>query len=371
MSGLSSLTTLDLRWNMISDIAPLAAMTRLTTLRLAANEITDLRPLASLRSLTTLYLYRNEIAELGPLTGLKSLTTLDLSSNEIGELGPLADLSSLTALDLGDNAISDVAPLAGLTSVWNLSLSRNAIADAAPLASLNALWQLGLDGNRLTALPAGFFADALGMPVLWLHDNPGAPFVLEAVPVLATSAGQRPARVAVRIAEGAPLALEVALEAAGGRVAADAALMPPGAVVSPALDVWPAGREPVVVRVAGLATPSSLYSGIEFAAGPPLVLNDLAEYSDLDEPADVDLAAAFREFEGSPLAFAIRTSDPGVAAAELAGAVLRIVPAGPGTATITVTATTADGRKATRVFDVTVPGPLPLRGWRWALLEGR
>ena len=176
------MTTLDLRSNMISDIAPLAAMTRLTTLRLAANEIADLRPLASLKS--------------------------------------------LTRLELAGNAISDVAPLAGLTSVWNLSLSRNAIADAAPLASLNALWQLGLDGNRLTALPAGFFADALGIPVLWLHDNPGAPFVLEAAPVLATSAGQRPARVAVRIAEGAPLALEVALEAAGGRVAADAALMP-------------------------------------------------------------------------------------------------------------------------------------------------
>lgn len=124
--------------------------------------------------------------------------------------------------------------------------------------------------------------------------------------------------------------------------------------------------------IAGCRDIVLFYFGIELAAGPPLVLNDLAEYPDFEEPADVDLAAAFREFEGSgPPAFAIRTSDSGVAAAERTGTTLRIVPVGPGVATITVTATVADGRTATRVFDITVPGPSPLRGWRWKLLEGR
>ena len=387
LAGLESLATLNLSHNELAEFEPMASFTSLRRLWLHGNAISDVAPLAGLTWLTELSLSENEITDLRPLAGLTSLRTLYLGSNEIDDLGPLAGLASMTYLDLGENQVADLRPLAGLASLKQIYLDGNEIADVAPLAALTQLCTLYLDDNRLTTLPPGFFSDVGGLAQLDLDDNPGAPFTLKATPVLSTSAEERPARVAVRIAEGAPFGFDIALDAAGGRLAADASAMAAGALLSETLDVWPAGRQRVVVRVTGVPSsppflPDDLvagcgevlafYAGVEFTAGPPLVLNDLAEYSGFEEPADIDLAAAFREFEGlGPLAFAIRTSDSGVAAAERTGTTLRIVPVGPGVATITVTATVADGRTATRVFDITVPGPPPLRGWRWKLLEGR
>ncbi|PKK82129.1 MAG: hypothetical protein CVT49_15375, partial [candidate division Zixibacteria bacterium HGW-Zixibacteria-1] len=57
-------------------------------------------PLKELTNLTTLDLYYNQISELAPLKELKKLTTLDLSSNQISELAPLKELKKLTTLDL-------------------------------------------------------------------------------------------------------------------------------------------------------------------------------------------------------------------------------------------------------------------------------
>ena len=416
LTGLTALTVLYLHDNAISSVAALAGLKSLTLLNLDGNEVTDLGPLAETKSLRILSLDRNRISEIAALAGLTSLTFLSLYDNEISDAAPLAGLTSLRSLYLHENMVSDVAPLAGLKSLWKLSIFSNRVADAAPLAGLASLeylflhdnaiadmgplaglrsliWldlndnrlttlvpklfeklprltALGLAGNRLTALPAGFFAGAARSLFVTLDDNPGAPFVIEAVPVLATTPRQRPARVAVRIAEGAPVELEVALRVVGGRPEAGATRMAAGALLSDALTVWPAGRGPVLIQAEVPELPTS-YVGIALGAGSPLTLNGLAEYSDLDEPAEIDLASAFPDFDGAPfLAYATRTSDPAVVAADRTGNVLRIVPRGPGMATITVTATAADGRTVTRVFDITVPGAPPLRGWRWKLLEG-
>lgn len=417
LGGLTTLTVLYLHDNAISSVAALAGLRSLTLLNLYDNEVTDLGPLAETKSLRILSLGVNRISEIAALAGLTSLTFLSLDDNEISDVAPLARLTSLTSLHMSWNAVSSVAPLAGLTSLRKLAMASNRVADVAPLAGLASLeylflydnaiadmgplaglrsltWLdlndnrlttlvprlfeglprltvLGLAGNRLTALPSGFFAGVDRSLFLALDDNPGTPFVIEAVPVLATTPRQRPARVAVRIAEGAPVELEVALRAVGGRPGADATRMAAGALLSDALTVWPAGRGPVLVQAEVPELPAS-YVGIALSAGSPLTLNGLAEYSDLDEPATIDLTSAFRAFDGTPLlGYTVRTSDPAVAAADRNGSMLRIEPVGPGMATVTVTATTSDGRTATLVFDITVPGAPPLRGWRWKLVEGR
>ena len=406
LAGLRSLTSLSLRGHAISDVAPLAGLSSLMDLYLDRNRISDLSPLAGLSALEYLALSSNAISDLAPLAGLSSLEHLGLRSNAISNVAPLANLSSLRYLDLGYNAFWDVAPLAGLASLTDLRLHSNEIAELRPLGPLPRLRSLYLSRNRLRTLPPGLFVDVgdprgqtifsndgtrgpvRGLTDLVLDGNPGAPFRLALQPVLASAPYERPAHVAVQLAEGAPLVLNVGLEAVGGSLAADVATVAPGALRSEVLAVWPAGRGPVVVRVGAVPKlpggracadlvrapdPCAAldYTGVEFEAGEPLVLTHLAEYSDLEEPAEIDLAAVFRELGGSAsLTFAVRTSDPTVTAAALAGMVLRIVPMGPGTATVTVTATTADGRTETRVFDTTVPGATRLRGWRWKLLEG-
>ena len=371
LAGLTSLTELDLSDNQIVELGPLAGLTTLTSLRLRRNEIVDVAPLADLTSLTELDLTYNEIVELGPLAGLTTLTSLDLWGNDIADVAPLAGLTSLTELDLTHNEIVELGPLAGLTALTSLDLAANEIAEIAPLAALTRLRSLSLSGNELTDLPPGFFADVHGLTYLTLHGNPGAPFTLEAVPVLVTEAAQRPAQVAARITEGAPFAIDVTFDAVDGRLQSAVASMAAGALQSGVLEVWPVGRGPVVVHAIRIEPPPSEYTGVELAAGLPLVLNGLADYSDLEESAYIDLATVFREFDGSTdPTYMTRTSDPAVAAAEQAGTGLRIVPVGPGMATITVTATTTNGRTATRVFDITVPGGRRLGSWRWKLLDG-
>lgn len=115
VSGLTSLTELDLSHNRIQDIKPLSCLTSLTRLNLGVNRIQDVKPLSGLTSLTTLSLEGNKIQDLEPLTGLTSLTELHLRDNVIQDIKPLGGLTALTVLTLTHNKIQDMGPLSGLT----------------------------------------------------------------------------------------------------------------------------------------------------------------------------------------------------------------------------------------------------------------
>ena len=97
--------------NTITDISPLAGLTKLTELHLYDNAITDISPLAGLTKLTTLYLLGNTITDISPLAGLTKLTKLYLYDNAITDISPLTELTNLTVLDLWNNAITDISPL--------------------------------------------------------------------------------------------------------------------------------------------------------------------------------------------------------------------------------------------------------------------
>ena len=78
-----------------------------TKLYLYCCKITDLMPLAGLTRLEELYLNNNQITDPKPLEGLTNLTRLDLDCNQITDLTPLAGLTKLTKLELGYNPIPD------------------------------------------------------------------------------------------------------------------------------------------------------------------------------------------------------------------------------------------------------------------------
>ena len=96
---------------------------------------------------TSLDLRYNKISDLSPLDGLTNLEVLKLYGNEISDLSPLKGLTKLKALDLGGNLISDLSPLAGLTNLTVLILIVNVIADLSPLKGLTNLEFLSLHGN--------------------------------------------------------------------------------------------------------------------------------------------------------------------------------------------------------------------------------
>ncbi len=104
MGSLTTLETLNLYYNDIVDVTPLATMAGLTELYLYGNQIVDVSPLADLTGLLTLdlgfqYDYTNVVYVL--TTGVDTLVTLvnatylNLSSN--GVTIPCADLATLIA----------------------------------------------------------------------------------------------------------------------------------------------------------------------------------------------------------------------------------------------------------------------------------
>ena len=185
LSANSSVTSLDLSWNIIGDSGAtflsqaLATNSSLNSLNLNSNGIGDSgatflsQALATNSSLTSLDLSWNSIDDSGAtslsraLTVNSSLTSLGLSNDSIGPSGAtslsqaLATNSSLTSLDLCGNRIgasgatSLSQALAGNTSLTSLNLIHNDIGASGAtslfqaLATNSSLTSLNLRLNRI------------------------------------------------------------------------------------------------------------------------------------------------------------------------------------------------------------------------------
>ena len=83
-------------------------------------------------SLKSLYLMTNVISDVFALGGLTSLETLILSSNRISEFS-LSELKSLKTLDLKNNRLTSVTVIGSLSNIEKLYLDHNRILDFTPL----------------------------------------------------------------------------------------------------------------------------------------------------------------------------------------------------------------------------------------------
>ena len=186
------LQTLNLRDHQITDVLPLAGLTRLTRLVLDGNPVEngdvlfrlkqrgtritgvvvpdavvfrDMGLEAAVRSalrlsahypitaaamatLTQLTATRKEITDLMGLEEATRLERLDLGDNEITDISLLSGLTNLENLDLADNQITDISVLLGLMNLETLDLRDNDVMDVSPLAGLTSLRQLYLRGNE-------------------------------------------------------------------------------------------------------------------------------------------------------------------------------------------------------------------------------
>ena len=143
------LTELDILDNDLNneDIVPLRYMTKLRKLRISgeirqdgnstvyhSNQVNDLSALSGLTSLTELDIRGRQISDLSPLSGLTNLTGLFLAVCQISDLRPLSSLINLETLSLADNQISDIRPLENLMNLETLHLDDNPIADWSPVS---------------------------------------------------------------------------------------------------------------------------------------------------------------------------------------------------------------------------------------------
>lgn len=131
------------------DLTP-ADFERVTHLSLFGMGLTDITPLAKLTKIRSLILDYNEISDLTPLAGLVELEKLHLGSNQIQDLAPLANLRKLKFVPLFRNQISDLSPISNWCQAEHLSLYCNPFSDLRPLHGLAQLRKVKLQGNPLS-----------------------------------------------------------------------------------------------------------------------------------------------------------------------------------------------------------------------------
>ena len=165
LAPLARLQRLSLRHNGLDDLGPLAGLTSLVELDLGDNRIDSLLPLAGLANLAVLRADRNLIADLWPLASLAGLEVLELGANRVRDLQPLAGLARLQSLRLGGNGLAELHPLSGLGGLQDLGLAGNAVEDLRALSHLDGLRRLDLRGN-----PAGDLRPLRTLESLaWVH----------------------------------------------------------------------------------------------------------------------------------------------------------------------------------------------------------
>ena len=144
------LDLLSVRDRQITDLTGIEHATNIGALTFFGDtQITDITPLAELTKLAVLNIDRSRIGDLSPLAGLTNLRHLNLRSAEISGISPLSGLTNLKNLLLMDNLISDLSPLAELTNLRELSIVTNKVSDISPLVRLPNLKYLHLQGNPL------------------------------------------------------------------------------------------------------------------------------------------------------------------------------------------------------------------------------
>ena len=180
-------------WNKgIKDLTGLEYAINLRHLEFARNEVSDLSPIAGLTKISVLVMGDNSISDLSPIAGLTEIRRLQFSNNEVSDLSPIAGLTKISVLVMGDNPISDLSPLAGFTELEYINLNGNSpvtdisvlagkrklesalmwgppISDMSPLADLPNIQRIDLCGNEISEIPS--LENAPNLKELYVFSN--------------------------------------------------------------------------------------------------------------------------------------------------------------------------------------------------------
>ena len=212
----------------------------------------------------------------GDFAGMAGLDVLYLDSNSLTSVpdGALSGLSTLRELYLHSNSLTTLSSdvFDGLTSLEKLQLSHNNLTSlpADVFDDVRFLSRLNLSNNSLSSLPNGIFDGVSALLELQLTDNPGAPFPFTADLELTDDGG-----VVVKVADGAPFEMTVALSAVGGTLSSTPVTVDAGSTTSSPVTVTPSGTDDVVVSVdsADLTIDNRhSYAGIQAGTGDSLTI---------------------------------------------------------------------------------------------------
>lgn len=150
IAGLKELRGLNLQMNNISDISPLRNLTKLTFLNLMTNPITDISVLKDMTQLDELWLDSSRLAGTSVISRFAKLRILWMTDCDLTDVAFLSTLTYLHFLHLGGNHVSDISALANCTLLERLYMDRNEVTDITPLEKLTDLNLLDLGQNKIT-----------------------------------------------------------------------------------------------------------------------------------------------------------------------------------------------------------------------------
>ncbi|EOD5840796.1 InlB B-repeat-containing protein [Listeria monocytogenes] len=116
--------------------------------------IKDLSGMENLRNLERIIIQRsNGVSDLSPIANLSKLWMLRIDGNQISDISALRNLSKLRDINLSSNLISDISALGNLQIVDELYLNNNQISDLSPISNLKitTMWKSAI--NQRIELP--------------------------------------------------------------------------------------------------------------------------------------------------------------------------------------------------------------------------
>jgi internalin A len=154
LTNLTQLVSLSLENNQITDISPLAGLTHLSYLNLGWNQITNFDEfLSGFTSVTSLDLGGNSISNVEFLTNLTQLTTLGLEDNRVTDVSPLDALTNLNSLTVQQNLLTNVTSLTNLLQLQTVDLTINLLDLSSGSDTAAAIQQLQAQGANVYDLP--------------------------------------------------------------------------------------------------------------------------------------------------------------------------------------------------------------------------
>ena len=272
--GLSNLEVLDLGWNDLSELSAgwSEHLTKLKDLDLSVNAFSHLLAdwFQGLDKLERLNLRHQGSVDLGSYPPKPRRTHLRQLPDRV-----FVNLPNLRELHLGDNSLSTLPAnvFEGLSNLEDLELGGNSLDSLPPdvFEGLTKLELLGFFGNELTSLPDGLFDGLYNLSFVSFLYNPGVPFTFTA-----QLEAQGSGAFVVKVAQGAPLPMEVTLSTEDGILSRDTITLTSGRVTSDTITVTTddayAGQVQINVTSA-VFDGVHAWRGLNAAAGQPLYVN--------------------------------------------------------------------------------------------------
>ena len=137
---LTSLETLNLAGNTLSDLSPIAECVNMHDLNISENFLTDIVPLSAMNQLQTLNFSRNSVTQLPAFETTCALITIDGSHNQLTSLVALEGLENLNNVFMDYNEeLESIDPLVECPRIVQVKVYGTKVAEVSALLEMDVI----------------------------------------------------------------------------------------------------------------------------------------------------------------------------------------------------------------------------------------